>query len=87
MKLRWIEICIHAFQTILLVFSVCGGLLCMIDLLGIVLACCMASQIAHNEEIMEDRCYGERGGQWTTADQDQDDVVFGSRPGTPRHIL
>jgi CD63 antigen len=35
---------------ILLTFSIAGGLLAMVELLGVVLACCMASSFAHAEQ-------------------------------------
>ena len=43
-----------SFQKILIVFSVVGGILSIVELLGVVLSCCMASQHAQAEREAED---------------------------------
>ena len=55
---------IAEIQVILIVFAVFGSLLAMLELLSIVLACCMASHIAHSED-MDDWDYD--GGPYLAA--------------------
>ncbi len=66
---------------ILLVFAVVGGFLAVIELLGVVLSCCMASRLAEverEEEEAASRMGG--GGGWGPADYDYD-LREGPGPG------
>ena len=49
-------------QVILIVFAVTGSLIAMVELLSIVLACCMASHIAHAEDMGDE--WGYDGGPY-----------------------
>lgn len=60
------------FQYILIAFAAVGGLLAIMLLLSIVLACCYAQQVSRNEEIFQDpEVYEHRN-------------LTLSRPGTPQ---
>ena len=68
---------------ILLVFAIVGAILAIIELLGVVLACCMASQYAHEEEMerddwgYEDYPVGGGGGAG----------IQHQRPNTPQTVM
>ena len=87
-------------QKILIVFSVVGGLLCIVELLGVVLSCCMASQHAHVEREAEDWEYEYGNGnphddgspvmahrKRAQQQQQQGSRGGGSRPVTPQTLM
>jgi hypothetical protein len=65
------------------VFSIAGGLLSVIELLGVVLSCCMASHIADGEDIEWALDY-EGGGGGGGVDDCIDHLGFGSIGGIDR---
>ena len=75
-------IIIGCFQIILMVFASVGGLLAIILLLSIVLACCFANQI----EKFEDNYYNDEPNELCPQYQQSYSSPRGSRPGTPSQI-
>ena len=89
-----------SFQKILIVFSVVGGILSIVELLGVVLSCCMASQHAQAEREAEDWEYDYGNGfgrpdspgtgrkqQQRDQRQQQGRGGGGSRPITPQTMM
>ena len=72
---------LHPLQIILIVFSAVGGILSVIQLLSIVLACCYANQISKFEDESKDHYFGDydQGAGYRAP------LATHSRPGTPQH--